>query len=355
MLVKKISVSFLTRIVTVISAFIASVLISRYLGPEKNGIYRYLLLLITSSYLFTNLGIFESTNQLLASLRKNRHSVFFLNLIWSAILVTVVLLLWFSYDAIFGISISKNLVILTLILAVFHINRFSISFIFLGIHKINQYNLVKLVDSILNLIFIGILYFTHTLTIAAILKIKIITTIVYIAISIYFIRPKISLENFLSVRDYDYRSLFRRGINIYISNLSTFLNYRVDMFVLKVYHSFSAIGLYSIAVGMIEKIWIIPESVRDILYLEVASKRKDELFAVKLIRITMFIIFLICIILAVSAKFFIPWLYGIKYADAVLPMLFSIPGILFFSYSKLIASYFVGIDKVSINTKISVF
>ena len=146
------------------------------------------------------------------------------------------------------------------------------------------------------------------------------------------------------------KDLFKRGIIIYFSNLSTFLNYRLDMFLLKIFSNFKNIGFYSIAVGLVERLWILPESIRNIVFLEIAGKRKDSEFMCIVTRITIFFVFVISLLLGLISFKLIPLFYSNAYIKAIVPFNLLLPGVVFFSFSKILASFFYGKDMIYVNT-----
>ncbi len=349
---KKISISFITRALSFITAFIISILISRNLGPELFGLYKYILLLISTSYLLSNLGVFESNNQLLASIRIDKNNAIVINLIWSIFIYLFII----SFLAIY-LSINKDsflsgkILLLCVIYLLLYIQNFSISYILIGINKINEYNVLSCLKLIIILLIIIFKILLKNFSIEFLLFIQIIVSFFYSIIIFFILKPNLNLECFMKeINKNSIKDLFKRGIIIYFSNLSTFLNYRLDMFLLKIFSNFKNIGFYSIAVGLVERLWILPESIRNIVFLEIAGKRKDSEFMCIVTRITIFFVFVISLLLGLISFKLIPLFYSNAYIKAIVPFNLLLPGVVFFSFSKILASFFYGKDMIYVNT-----
>jgi O-antigen/teichoic acid export membrane protein len=352
---KKFSISFISRIISFIASFISFVIISRALGPESNGIYRYIMLIASTSYLITNLGIFESNNQRLALNKVDKNTTFLFNFFWATFIFILILILLIIYYYVSKSNLSTRILLIGIIYLLLYISNYSISSVITGMHKINEFNILNGLKLLLLLVAVILLKATSLLSIERILYSQILVSAFYLISGLFIVKPEIDFTLFKKEISLSYlKAVFRRGIIIYISNISTFLNYRLDMFLLKFFSNFRNIGLYSVAVSIVEKLWIIPESIRSIVFLEIAGKRKNENFVAQVTRIQLAFVIIVSIIFLISAKWFIPILYSDSYVESVEPFILLLPGVVFFSLSKVLASYFVGIDKIHINTISSV-
>ncbi|MCK4653405.1 MAG: polysaccharide biosynthesis C-terminal domain-containing protein [Candidatus Cloacimonetes bacterium] len=355
-LTKKISISFISRILSFTAAFAISVVVSRNFGPELYGTYRYILLLVSTSYLFSNIGFFQSQNQLLARKKTNKDIVFFLNTIWSILLFLLIfgaLIVYLKFKELGFLKL--NTMVISLIYLFLFIQNSSVSLIISGLHKINQFNIMNTLKVLILLIFIVIQIQLNKFNLEVLLYGQILVSIIYFIIALIIIRPSGTIKELVgSINGKLLKNIFKRGLIIQISNLSAFLNYRLDMFLIKFFNNFSSLGIYSIAVQLVEKLWILPQSIRNIIFLEIAGKRKDERFVCIICRITLFVLFLVSILIGLFSFKLIPLIYSIKYVDSIIPFILLLPGVLFFTLSKIISSYFLGIDKIYINTISSV-
>jgi O-antigen/teichoic acid export membrane protein len=70
------------------------------------------------------------------------------------------------------------------------------------------------------------------------------------------------------------RDCFNYGIKTYPLLLINFLNYRADLFLLKYFRSTLEVGYYSLAVGIAELIWLIPDSTISTLFPTIVASDK---------------------------------------------------------------------------------
>lgn len=346
---KKISIAFLTKIATIIVSFIVTIIISRRLGTTDYGVYRYILLLITTSYLFSNLGFLESIKQQTSKKILIKDEAFWSGLIFCNGLILVLIFIFILIVSLLNIDIglsSKYYLALISYLYLFILDKFFFSML-IGIHKVNHFNILTFLKSFVLLCILLILGEKNKLFVLNILYAQEIIMILSGLYILYLIKPKISSID----KTFHAFSLnnTKRAFIIFVSNISTFLSYRVDMFFLKANYNFDSIGIYSVAVLIVEKLWIIPESIRTILFLELVSNKKDAFFVVRITKFTLLLLFIIIIPLIFFSRQFIVLFFGLEYQDSARALIYLLPGIVLFSSSKILSSYFLAIDRVDIN------
>lgn len=142
--------------------------------------------------------------------------------------------------------------------------------------------------------------------------------------------------------------LSKFGIFPMFSVLMTTLNYRVDTIMLKYYVDYSSIGVYSVGVSIAEKVWVIPDAMRDIMTSKLASgKKADEVAMV--IRFCTSICIVIFIVMLLFSEPVINLLYGEEYNGAYLVIIIMLVGTIAMTYFKMIASYFIVVNKQKIS------
>ncbi|MBN1214463.1 MAG: polysaccharide biosynthesis C-terminal domain-containing protein [Candidatus Lokiarchaeota archaeon] len=352
---RKFSISIVSKIATIVFALLTSVFLSRNLGPEQYGVLRFILLIVTTSYLIGNFGILESVTQSLAKKYLEKGPAIIISIFWSILLFLIIIIVFIIYSLLSkSVPLYNSILIpVFLFILISILNQASFS-VLLGLDKINHYNILTLIKNVLYFTFIILIIINNQLTIENIIFCQIIVSLIIVICITYIIKPEIKRQNIQDLWHLDIKKLIKNGILIYISNLSSFLNYRFDMFMLKIFTSFKDIGLYSIAVQMIEKLWIIPESIRNIIYLEIAGKRRNEEFVLIIFRINLLIMLIICTFIIIFAHPLIIFLFSTSYEGSVIPLIILMPGIFFFSFSKILAAYFLGIDEIKVNLKSSI-
>ena len=146
------------------------------------------------------------------------------------------------------------------------------------------------------------------------------------------------------------------GLKGHFSNVLSFINYRIDMFLLAYFIDDISVGIYSIAVLLAERIWLVSQSISSVLFARVANLNSDKernTFTSLASRNTFFITLLGGGFLALMSHWLILTFFGAEYADSVEPFLYIIPGIILFSMSKVLANDFIGRGYPEINTYIA--
>lgn len=168
---------------------------------------------------------------------------------------------------------------------------------------------------------------------------------------IYFIivlcNLKISLTeikpNFTNIYKY-----IKFGIMPMITVILMEVNYKIDILMLEPHVSVAEIGIYSLGVQLAERLWLIPDALKDIL-LSKLSKGKSELEVAKVTRLSL-IVMLICILLAVLlGKQVIIFLFGNEYSESYNIMLYILASVMGMVFYKMVYSYNVANGNKLIN------
>jgi O-antigen/teichoic acid export membrane protein len=142
-------------------------------------------------------------------------------------------------------------------------------------------------------------------------------------------------------------SLLGYGIRLYPAGLSTFLSYRVDLFLLSAMRGdAAAIGLYALAVSLAEITFQVPDSVATLFYPRVAGAERAEAdrMAPSMSRFTL-------LVTAIAAVALIPaaWL-AIRivlpsFEQSMVPFLILLPGTVALGVSKVLSGYVSGLGR----------
>lgn len=128
------------------------------------------------------------------------------------------------------------------------------------------------------------------------------------------------------------------------------LNYRVDILMLRdMFDTPKAlIGIYSVGVSLGEKIWLIPDALKDILMSHLANGSNKEETA-KVTRLSLAVILAMLVAMILLGKPFILFLYGEEYADAYGIFLIMLAGVVGMVFYKMIYAHNVVHGKRAVN------
>ena len=136
----------------------------------------------------------------------------------------------------------------------------------------------------------------------------------------------------------------RYGGKAYLGNMVQFLNYRLDMFLVAYFLDVSAVGYYAIAVGIAERLWMIPNSLATVLFPRVAAIGGNSAnhLTCKTSRHTLILVFALSLPLIALAKPVILLLFGPAFLPSVKPLVFLLPGVIALSFAKILTSDLAG-------------
>lgn len=128
------------------------------------------------------------------------------------------------------------------------------------------------------------------------------------------------------------------------------LNYRVDILMLEDVFDIpkAMIGIYSVGISLGEKIWLIPDALKDILMSHLANgSNKDE--TAKVTRLSLAVILAMLVAMILLGKPFILFLYGNEYEDAYSIFLIMLAGVVGMVFYKMIYAHNVVHGKRIVN------
>ncbi|MEM4675390.1 MAG: polysaccharide biosynthesis C-terminal domain-containing protein, partial [Nitrososphaerota archaeon] len=108
------------------------------------------------------------------------------------------------------------------------------------------------------------------------------------------------------------------GIQAHLSNILGFLNYRVDMFLVNAFLGPAAVGLYTVGVGLVEKLWMLSFAASTVLFPRVAAEteeKKRKEFTPLVARTVLWSTAVAALILALVSR----WVVVLLYSEAFLP------------------------------------
>jgi O-antigen/teichoic acid export membrane protein len=141
------------------------------------------------------------------------------------------------------------------------------------------------------------------------------------------------------------KSTLSYGIKAHTSNILTFLNYRLDMFLVNAFLNPTAVGYYTVAVALAEKLWFLSHSASTVLFPRVASER-DEVrrkeFTPLVSRNVLLIAIVGAALIFLLSKWVILLFYSEVYIFSVRPLQILLPGIIALSVSRVLANDVAG-------------
>jgi O-antigen/teichoic acid export membrane protein len=327
---------------------------TRQLGPHQNGILATVLLLPQTLFAFLNLGLGPSHIYHLSSGGGNHHTMRQTNWILAALLwlavIGVLLLCTENSIAKYLPGIGKDLALFaSMLLPMMLLAAWSSSLI-QGNRNYRLYNRIMLVQPAVFCVAVVVLKAANSVNVLSILCCYLLSQLSLWLTSESrinaFSPPAASAtRGFLDSITY--------GLKAHLSNIITFLNYRLALYLVSYMLGAEATGQYVVSVQLAEVLWLISSSASMVVFPESAAHSKSPTELRKMITRIAGSVFQITfaagLIAAAAAPFAIPWIFGKAYEGAVLPFIILLPGIVMWSYMSVLSNSLAGMGHQKIN------
>lgn len=351
------TITFAAQIIIFILDFLIHIILARVLGPTDRGVYALIILIASILGLLGTIGIESSNTYYSAKTKYKLNDIISNSLISSVGLgLAIIFLFWLVSTTNIWQNFLKanNINPFHLWLAagtapiIFMGNFFQA--ILLGKEEITKYNGVSIFRSILELgLIISLLVVLSCGLSGAIFSYTLIR--IGILLALFLLINRLGRISF-SINWGLLKDSVHYGLKGYWGNIIQFLNYRLDMFLVAYFLDVTAVGYYAIAVGMTERLWIIPQSIAKVLFPRVSGieEAKANKLTPKASRHSFFIAFILALIMLILAKPLIYFLFGSHFLPAVRPLIILLPSIVAFSLAKVLASDLLGRGRPELNT-----
>lgn len=346
------TITFSTRILIFVLQIITGIILARVLGPTGRGEFALLILIPTFIVMIGSLGIEVSNIYFTGSNKYNIKYIISSSLI-SAVLFgligIVITFLCFDYiQEIFLKDVHASYLKITIFCVPFLLLNTYFLNILLGKKFVFKYNMANIFHRFLYLILIVIFllvlkYNTYGAIISWFASTSL--TSLFLIFSINSI-SRINLKFKLKV----WKSSIVFGVKGYISNLLSYISYRVDMLMIGYFLAAGQVGLYAVAVMIAEIFWFISFSVSKVLAPRVASSTHSEsnLLTSQASRNVIFLTSTSIFIFFLVDKFFMRLFFGVDFLPSVMPLRILYPGIIALALGRVIYSDLLGRGKPEI-------
>ena len=337
---KKSIITFATSIGLMIIGMASGIIIARMLGPELKG--QSALLASITEFLFMggSLGMGSSFSFFIAKKQyPSRHILscaLFCSLILGFLAIGVFYLTMPLHNNVWE-GIPKWLIFCAALLAVLSLYANYLVRIVVGYGRITGMNLARIAHSLANVSSVVFFVVVMGLTLDGVMISFWLSLFAQLAVLLYVLRADLSLTTFWSTGLM--RNSLAYGLKSHSLLLINFLNYRIDMLLLRYFTDATTVGYYSLAVGMAEMMWMVPNSAVAPLFSGVAaSDIKDKsLITLRTVRWSLILLIFLALLGILFGRYLIQFLYGINYLPSYMPFLWLLPGICLFPIYKLLS------------------
>jgi O-antigen/teichoic acid export membrane protein len=351
-LIRNILTTLMSRLGVLLLALVSSVLLARILGPEGRGLFALVLLLPEMLRTFGVLG-FDQANVVYAGLEPQGRRA----LVWQSVLLAVAVggvaaLAAIGYVAVGAPGFTE------LTRAPLHLYVIALSYlpgalaaeywlaILRGTNRIVLLNIVEVGTKLGGLLFLAVLIGWLRLDLFGAVVADFTLNVGTLGLLIVLL-----IRTGLLGKPVFDRSLFKRTTRFafpaYCATLMSYLNYRVDQFIIAIMLPAEQLGFYVIAVALAERLWILNGAVGNALLPHLTnSKERDPALSAVVARHVFLWTGVGCALVFYIADWFIALLYGSSFAEAAAPLKWLLPGILLATTGKVVVGELLARKKV---------
>jgi O-antigen/teichoic acid export membrane protein len=361
--IKNSFITFTRQISNIVIGMLLLSVLGKFLGDKGFGDYTLLTLFPTVLLTFLTLGVNTSTIYFVSRKEVDLNTVFNNNIIIGtllsiiSILVGLIAVLFFSEQLFNDTPIS--LVYLSLLSVPFLFLREYFQTVFQGLQDFKAFNTLMVQNqlSILSfaVIFVILLDFGLRGALSAFILGNAITVITMIFKLIRHHSVSFKWNSF----SWDYfRKSVNYGLKAHVSNFASFLNYRTVVFILGYFSTGSAVGRYSAAMNLGERISIFATSFSSVLYPKISSTNSEA----DRNRVTSIVsrnVFLITILMAMVAfvlsDFIVYTIFNKSYTETPLLLKIMLPGFALLAVEKVLSNDIAGRGRPELNMWLSIY
>jgi O-antigen/teichoic acid export membrane protein len=329
---------------------------TRALGPQQNGVLAMLLLLPQTLFAFLNLGIGPSHVYHLSSGQGNHASMRRANWkmaagLWGAVVLVLALcpaeqIAWLLP----GIG-KQSALLASLLFPVMLLAAWS-SALIQGSRDYRSYNLTLLVQPTV--------FFTCILSLRAldaITPVSVVCSTIFSQLCLWLL-SEVRVNGFAPAPgDASHRTIdaLRFGLRAHLSNVITYLNYRLALYLVSFMLGAATVGKYALSVQLAEVFWLVSGAAAMIVFPESAAKGRSPAQLQAMIEQVALSVVLItgtgALVAGLLAPTVIPWVFGKDYAGSVVPFVILLPGVVLWSYMSVISNSLAGMGCQNVNIR----
>lgn len=132
---------------------------------------------------------------------------------------------------------------------------------------------------------------------------------------------------------------------VLLRNIVEWITFRVDIYFVYAFRGAADLGVYTVAVGIAQQLWLLPLAISGPLFAKISYQGDSEQSRETVryaFRATALISLVLGVFMAIVAPILLPLAYGAPFQGAVLLVLVLLPGVVLLGPTRVINSYFAG-------------
>lgn len=357
--------TFAANILVMVLGLLFSVVIARWLSVEGRGVVSVSATVVSLLLIVMDLGIGGSNTYFIGQNKNDLGAVLGCSLLILFGELALVAPLYFVATCFSGFapvafvfkSLTGGVLLLTLLTIPVSGFKAALTYIVLGLEQYGRYNrlniLYQATDLALVLVFMLALRFEQSpRAVMAVLSANLAALLAVTGFLAHTVAKRRARVRF-SFRFF--KTMVRYGVRSQLGNLVQYATYYFDVLIVNFFIG-GTVALYTQAVWLANLMWQIPGTVATLMYPAISNTRdphRVKAVTNRTTRMALLLTFGCCALLAAVSRPLIVLLFTEKYLGSAAPLLLLLPGVAFFSVSKVLASTLAGMGRVNVNLKIS--
>jgi len=232
-----------------------------------------------------------------------------------------------------------------------------LKYVLAGFQEYKKIKNIVFIQAAQQVFVILLLWYFSKITVVSVISLQVVVMFVGIISAYYLIRKK---EINVFIRPLLDRNRLKPclsyGIKSHVANLAQFFNYKIDQFLIALYLGAASLGVYTVGVQLVEKLWLVTRDISGVLLSTVSGNQDNKETAAVVLgagKIGLYVTVAAAVGLSILVYAFCEFIYGVEYIDMIFPILILMPGIVALSLCKIIASYLAGIGRPELNMRAS--
>ncbi|HTX17327.1 MAG TPA: polysaccharide biosynthesis C-terminal domain-containing protein [Bacteroidota bacterium] len=347
-------------VLKLVVGLVISVVTARALGPSGRGEYNLLVLIITTLTTVLNFGIPASNTYFVAQKTIARERLlrasFVVALCVSLISFSLLVVLYETnlLKYLFPVDhLTTSVVVSLAIIPVVFFNLFAQGII-LGENRIYFNNYVYLAGQSSLALLLTVAFVLHRLTVPLAIIFYALNNLVSFVMILIAYRRVLFSAPLLGMRWSEYTRVLKFSTPVQTGNIIQYFNYRLGTFLVNAFLGTVSVGLFFLAVSLVEILWVLSTSMASVLLPTVAGNHaQSKAISVKAASASLGVTLIAGLFACLVAPYAIVGLFGKEFAGSVAPFFILLPGITIFSIANVLAAYITGVGKPGYNTAIS--
>ena len=335
--------AFMPQALAIFTGILGSVITARYLGPDGRGALSIVLLSLMVLGMVGDFGLGQAMTYIVSKRRLHARSALafcvYAALVPGLMIAVLALAVW----PVVADTVMQGVTLLTFQVSLLALPAMLFNNLWIRMEMaLGRFPVTMAMQSVHALgilgVTVGVLIVTdgglHELVIGTV-AVWVVTTLAMAVLSLvrHGIDPRVPRDALAEMRSYALRA--------YPGGLVNYSTLRFDLFVLNAYSGNAAVGQYSMAVTLTEKLWLIDSAAGQATMPEVIAREPRE--AAELTAATSRTIVLAAATLGGALALVAPWvigfLYGAEFLPAATALRILVPGVVLFAASRILSQY----------------